>query len=142
MDFEIAKEKAVRYLVVAKRTEKEVRDKLKKSKFENTVIDEVILYLTNLGYINDEEYVDAYVKQCMRLLNVSIFEMKQKLLQKGIKKYIIDSKLENIKETNYEQKLIKKLMDTKLKNMDELKKKMYLYRRGLKIENQYEDWEE
>ena len=32
MDFEIAKEKAVRYLVTAKKTEHEVRLKLKKNK--------------------------------------------------------------------------------------------------------------
>lgn len=131
MDFEIAKEKAVRYLVVAKKTEYEVRMKLKKSKFSDDIIDEVINYLIKIDYINDEEYVDAYIRQCMHLLNYSIFEIKQKLLQKGIKKYIIEEKVDKLKENEYEKKLIQKLMSGKLKNMEEIKVKKYLYRRGL-----------
>lgn len=136
MDFESAKEKAVRYLVVAKRTEKEVRDKLKKLKCNNNIIDEVIEYLINLGYINDEEYVDAYIRQSMRLLSLCIFEIKQKLLQKGIGKSLINKKLDNIIKSDYEERVIEKLMTTKLKNMDNLKRKQYLYRRGFRIINE------
>lgn len=132
MSFEVAKEKALRYLVVAKKTEQEVRNKLKKSNFEEDVIDEVVSYLKELGYIDDNEYVDAYIRQCMRLQNYSIFEIKNKLLQKGIKKYIIEEKLEKLSDTKYEQELIKKLLNGKLKNMEELKQKQYLYRRGFK----------
>lgn len=131
MDFEVAKEKAVRYLVTAKKTEYEVRLKLKKSNFSDDTIDEVINYLIKIDYINDEEYVDAYIRQCMHLLNYSVFEIKQKLLQKGIKKYIIEEKVEKLKETNYENELIKKLLNGKLRNMDEIKVKKYLFRRGL-----------
>ncbi len=131
MEFEVAKEKAVRYLVTAKKTEYEVRLKLKKSNFSDDTIDEVINYLIKIDYINDEEYVDAYIRQCMHLLNYSIFEIKQKLLQKGIKKYIIEEKVEKLKETDYENELIKKLLNGKLKNMEEIKVKKYLYRRGL-----------
>ena len=131
MDFEIAKEKAVRYLVVAKKTEYEIRMKLKKSKFSDDTIDEVINYLTKIDYINDNEYVDAYIRQCMHLLNYSIFEIKQKLLQKGIKKYIIEEKVDKLKETDYENRLIQKLLAGKLKNIEEVKIKKYLYRRGL-----------
>lgn len=131
MDFEIAKEKAVRYLVTAKKTEYEVRLKLKKSKFSEETIDDVINYLIKIGYINDEEYVDAYIRQCMHLLNYSIFEIKQKLLQKGIKKYIIEEKIEKLRDTNYENELIQKLINGKLKNMEEIKIKKYLFRRGL-----------
>ena len=75
MDFEIAKEKAVRYLVTAKKTEHEVRLKLKKSKFSEEIIDDVVNYLIKINYINDEDYVDAYIRQCMHLLNYSIFEI-------------------------------------------------------------------
>lgn len=131
MEFEVAKEKAVRYLVTAKKTEYEVRLKLKKSNFSDDTIDEVINYLIKIDYINDEEYVDAYIRQCMHLLNYSVFEIKQKLLQKGIKKYIIEEKVEKLKETNYENELIKKLLNGKLRNMDEIKAKKYLFRRGL-----------
>lgn len=45
MSFEEAKEKAVRYLVIARKTEYEVRNKLKKSNCEEEIIDKVIDYL-------------------------------------------------------------------------------------------------
>ena len=41
MSFEEAKEKAVRYLVIARKTEYEVRNKLKKSNCEEEIIDKV-----------------------------------------------------------------------------------------------------
>ena len=98
-------------------------------------VEEVIEYLSNLNYLNDGEYVDAYIRQCMRLLNYSIYEIKNKLLQKGIDKYIIEEKLYKLEDTNYEKKLVEKLLNGKLKSQDELKKRQYLYRRGLKYNN-------
>ncbi len=133
MSFEFAKEKALRYLLVSKKTEQEVRDKLKKLKVDNDIIDKVINYLTELNYINDEEYLDAYIRQCMRLLNYSVFEIKQKMLQKGIKKCIIEKKLDELNNTNYENDIINRLLNSKLKNMESIKQKQYLYRRGFKI---------
>ena len=130
MSFEVAKEKALRYLVAAKKTEYEVRNKLKKNNFEDSIIDDVISYLKDLDYINDNDYIDAYIRQCMRLQNYSIYEIKNKLLQKGIKKDIIDKKLEVLRQSSYEQELVNKLLNSKLKNMEEIKQKQYLYRRG------------
>lgn len=133
MSFEVAKEKAFRYLLVSKKTEQEVRDKLKKLKVDDDIIDKVINYLIELNYINDEEYLDAYIRQCMRLLNYSVFEIKQKMLQKGIKKCIIEKKINELSETSYENNVIARLLNSKLKNMEDIKQKHYLYRRGFKI---------
>lgn len=132
MSFELAKEKAIRYIVIAKKTEYEVRKKLEKSGFDEDIIDDVIKYLEKLGYIDDTEYVDAYIRQCMRLLNYSIYEIKNKLLQKGIKKDIIEEKLQLLYESEYEKNIVEKLLNGKLKSMEPLKKKQYLYRRGFK----------
>lgn len=132
MDYEVAKEKAIRYIVLARKTEEEVRKKLRRAGCEEKIIDKVIKYLTKLDYINDSEYVDAYIRQCMRLLNYSIYEIKNKLLQKGIKKDIIEEKLLILYSSNYEEKIVDKLLSGKLKSMDPLKKKQYLFRRGFK----------
>ncbi len=133
MSFELAKEKAIKYIVLAKKTSQEVRNKLQKLGFDEKIIDEVISYLEDLNYLNDNEYVDAYIKQCMRLKNYSIYEIKQKLLQKGVKKDIIENELEKLAKTNYESEIVNKLLNTKLKNMEPIKKKQYLYRRGFKF---------
>lgn len=139
MSLELAKEKAIRYIVVAKKTESEVRKKLDKLGFDDNIIDEVIKYLINLGYIDDTDYVDAYIRQCMRLLNYSIYEIKNKLLQKGIKKDIIEEKIHKLYESDYEKQLIQKLLNGKLKSMEKLKQKQYLYRRGFRCNFDIED---
>lgn len=131
MNFEEAKAKAIKYIGISKKTEYEVRFKLERLNCSSEIIDEVIEYIKELEYINDSDYVDAYIRQNMRLFSMSIYEIKQKLLQKGINKYIIEEKIEFLYETDYEKKVIEKLKDTKLKNMDELKSKKYLYSRGL-----------
>ena len=132
MDFEVAKEKAFRYIALSKKTAFEVRKKLQKYNFEEDTIDKVISYMQDLKYIDDVEYVDAYIRQCMRLQNYSIFEIKNKLIQKGINKNLLEEKLQNLADTDYEEKLVKKLLSSKLKQMEPLKKKQYLYRRGFK----------
>lgn len=133
MEFEVAKEKAIAYLVRSRKTEMEVKLKLKKIGCDEDMIEDVITYIKNLGYIDDKDYVDAYIRQCMRLPNYSIYEIKNKLLQKGIKKDIIEEKIDKIENSDYEKDLIKKLLNGKLKNYDEIKQKQYLYRRGFKL---------
>lgn len=132
MDFEVAKEKAIRYIGISRKTEYEVFQKLKKLKFDDEIINKVIEYIKKLNYLNDHEYVDAYIRQCMRLQNYSIYEIKNKLLQKGIKKDIINEKIEVLYESDYEKNVVEKLLKGKLKNTDDEKRKAYLYRRGFK----------
>lgn len=132
MSFEVAKNKAIKYVGISRKTEQEVYRKLKTQGFDENIIMEVIEYLKELGYINDNDYVDAYIRQCMRLLDYSTYEIRQKLLQKGINKYIIDDKVGTLEESDYNDLLLNKLLNGKCKNMDDLKKKQYLFRRGLK----------
>ncbi len=130
MDFETAKIKAIRYIGISKKTEQEVKNKLYSLKCDEETVDLVTDYLTSLGYINDNEYVDAYIRQNMRLLTMSIYQIKQKLLQKGIKKYIIEEKLQALYDCDYEKKVLERLYNTKFKNLDDIKIKKYLYQKG------------
>ena len=133
MNFEQAKERAVKYLVLALRTEKEVKDKLRKLNVEEDIIDEVCEYLKGLGYINDVYYTEAYLRQCESIPKYSKYEIKMKLIQKGIDKDLATEKIANNLNQNYEVKIVDKLMNGKLKNMEPLKQKAYLYRRGFKV---------
>jgi len=139
MDIEIAKQKAIAYLIKSKKTSNEVMLKLRKLGFTDDIINEVVSYFTELGYIDDNDYVDAYIRQCMRLQNYSLFEIKNKLLQKGIKKDIIEEKLQVLEDSNYERELVEKLLNGKLKNMEEIKQRQYLFRRGFKNISLYND---
>ena len=135
MDYETAKEKAVRYLVLALRTEEEVKNKLRKLNVEEGMIVQVTEYLKSIGYIDDEKYVEAYIRQCINIPKYSKYEIRMKLIQKGINKEILSEKLEELDNCDYENKLIDKLLKGKLKNMEPLKQKAYLYRRGFRTSN-------
>lgn len=134
MEFEEAKQKAIKYIGISKKTEYEVKQKLLRLGYNQDIIDMVISYLLNIGYIDDYDYVESYIRQNERFLKYSIFEIEQKLLQKGIKKDIIEEKKYLLKDIDYDKKLLERLMETKCKDMDELKRKQYLYRRGIKFD--------
>ncbi len=139
MNFEEAKEKAVKYLVLQLRTEREVEQKLRRLKVEQEIITEVLEYLKSIGYIDDSKYVDAYLRQCISIPKYSVYEIKMKLIQKGINKNLINEKIQKFDSKEYENSLIQKLKVGKLKNMEEVKQIAYLYRRGFKISRDFEE---
>ena len=128
-----ARDKAIRYIGISKKTEYEVIKKLKGLKIASSVIEQEIEYLKELGFIDDKDYVKSYIKQCSKMQNYSIYEIYNKLLQKGIKASIIEQEIGILKDTDYESKVINKLINGKLKSYDEIKQKNYLYRRGFKV---------
>lgn len=129
----IAREKAIKYIGISKKTEYEVRQKLKRLQVTSSVIDEEINYLKELGYIDDKDYARSFVKQCYKMMQYSIYEIKNKLLQKGINASIIEEELELLKDSDYELNTVEKLKNGKLKSYDDEKTKAYLYRRGFKL---------
>ncbi len=139
MNFDEAKEKAVRYLVLQLRTEEEVKNKLKKIDVQEDIIIEVTEYLKSIGYIDDVKYIEAYLRQCISIPKYSVYEIKMKLKQKGISKSLLSEKLKEFDSYNYEKALVNKLLNGKLKNMESLKQKAYLYRRGFNISNMYDE---
>jgi len=134
MDFENAKQKAIKFIGISKKTEYEVKQKLYRLGYNQEITDMVISYLLNIGYIDDVDYVKSYIKQNERFMKYSIFEITQKLLQKGIKKDIIENEITILEDSNYDRKIYEKLMLTKCKDMEPIKQKQYLYRRGLKVD--------
>ena len=128
-----ARDKAIRYIGISKKTEYEVIKKLKGLKIASSVIEQEIQYLKELGYIDDTDYVKSYIKQCIKMQNYSIYEISNKLLQKGVKASIIEREIQVLKDTEYELNVVEKLIKGKLKSYDEIKQKNYLYRRGFKV---------
>ncbi len=137
MDYKIAKEKAVKYIGLAKKTEQEVKNKLTKLAVDEDIIDRVIEDLTSIGYIDDVAYANLYIKQSLKEMKKSKFEITQKLLQKGIKECIIENSLSDIDE-DYEEKVKENIIRAKSKSLDKEKLNKYLYNRGL---IDYEEWD-
>ena len=134
-EYDKLKTKVLKYIIYKKRTENEIRQKFSQTINEDTLND-IIEELKESGYINDLDYVDRAVCEFMALKNLSIKEIKYKLLAKGIDSYIIEeyisSNLERLNE--YEIQSAKNICNHKpLLEQEELK--LFLLKKGYNIDN-------
>ncbi|MBQ9267871.1 MAG: RecX family transcriptional regulator [Clostridia bacterium] len=122
--------KLMKYVLFKKRTEKEVRQKCKQLDYTEDYTDEIIEYLTEAGYINDEVYVQKYNQNVIKLKKCSVFEIKMDLMRRGvdddlIEKYIDDSLYE------YEEECAIELAQKKYRSENDMDKvKKYLINKG------------
>ena len=131
-EFDLLKTKVLKYVLYKKRTEYEIRQKFS----ENTgnMLENVIEYLKENNYINDDKYIERAVNENINLKNLSINELKYKLLSKGIDKNKIEDYIyANWDElVEYETKSAKAILIKKERTMEKdeiiifLKKKGYL----------------
>jgi regulatory protein len=85
-----AKEIALRFLSFRRRTEKEIRDKLRGKGFDQKAIKNTIEKLKGYDLINDTEFAVAWVKQRLAHKPRGKRLLRQELWKKGIRKEIID----------------------------------------------------
>lgn len=135
MNEEVLRQKVVAYIGISKKTEYEVIKKLKGLKATPSEIHAIISDLKKLEYINDADYVKAYIRQNVKFKKYSIYEIYNKLLQKGIKDSIIELEIDKLSDSDYEEQVVDNLIKNKLKNYDVMKCNAYLYRRGFKSES-------
>ena len=88
-EFDREKTKVLKYILYKKRSEQEVRTKFEKTMDEN-LLEDIIEYLKEAGYINDKEFIQKTVNNYMALKNLSIREIKYKLQAKGLSKSDIE----------------------------------------------------
>ena len=93
INFQEAKSRAIRYLTLRIRTEKEVRDKLKSEGYDRECISRVIDELKAMGYINNQLYAQKYVYDRSKLKPMSKRMLKLELLAKGIPEETADEVL-------------------------------------------------
>ena len=121
-----AKNTSLRLLAKRMRTEKEIIDKLKQKKFEDSIIRQTINELKRINLINDEEFVDKFINNTITLnKNYGRYALLNKLIKFGISKNLANEKISKLLTDNdeYETALNaakKKLIN--LKRYDESKK--------------------
>lgn len=127
----IVDDKLMKYVIFQKRTEAEVRKKCLQLKYSSEYIDEIVDYLKEGEYINDEVYVQKYIKSTIKIKNTSIFELKIALMRKGVDDNIIDSYINSEYDLLEEHEIesAKKILEKK-KNDDIEKVKKYLRNKG------------
>ena len=133
-----AKDAALKFLSYRMRSEKEVRDKLKKKEFAQSLIDEVIKDLKRVNLIDDNEFASAFVRDRISNNPRGKILLKQELWKKGIKKEIIEKALkEYFKDKDEELTLAKELLQKRKKRYESLDENVakrrimsFLLRRG------------
>ena len=135
-EFDKEKTKVLKYILYKKRTEQEIRKKFANLIDEN-MLEDIIEYLKEAKYIDDNEFIEKTINNFIALKNLSIKEIEYKLLSKGIEKNIIENYISENKEEleQYEIKSAKNIIYKKSASMDEDEIKQYLIKKGYKKEN-------
>ena len=130
-EFDKNKTRVMSYVLYKKRTEYEVRNKFCHT-IEEDMLDDIIEYIKDAGYINDSEYVKKIFNEYMTLKSMSIRELKNKVYSKGIYVDYIEEYIAQNREAleEYEINSIKKIIDKKKKTMEPQKLMAYLLNRG------------
>ena len=135
-EFDKEKVRVLKYILYKKRSENEIRNKFSKS-IEENLLEDIIQYLKEAKYIDDKEYIEKTINNFKSLKNLSIREIKYKLMGKGINKNDIDEYMyENREEMEeYEIKSANNIFYKKSSSMENEDIKQYLLKKGYKSEN-------
>lgn len=135
-EFDKEKTKVLKYVLYKKRSEAEIRNKFFGVIDEN-LLEDIIQYLKETKYINDKEYISKTINDFMVLKNLSIKEIKYKLLLKGLDKNDIENYIyENRDELEeYEIKSAQNIIAKKKISLDNEQIKQYLLKKGYMIES-------
>lgn len=130
-----AKQYSLKLLSYKGRSEKELEERLKKKGIKGDVISSTILYLKNIGLVNDMSLAETLKREALTRKMLSYFGARNFMLRRGIPKSIIDSVLSRDDNTDIENAI--KLVDKKLRILgtypaDTAKRRLYnlLVRRG------------
>ena len=134
-EFDREKTKVFKYLIFKKRTENEIRNKFRQQIDEN-MLEDIIEYLKEAGYINDYSFIEKQVAEYMNLKNMSIQEIKYKIMAKGIDKRLIEKYIDENREEleEFERKSAENIKIKKSNQMEEQEIRQYLYKKGYRTE--------
>lgn len=119
----------------------EILKKLNNKGYPENIIANLILWLENKNYINDELFAEMWSQFRLQNKPIGRYKLNQELRLKGIKqdiiKKIIDKTYNEIDELTFARNLVKdKIMSAEIKSIRIDPKKIYnfLLRRGFSIE--------
>ena len=101
------------------------------------MLEDIIEYLKEAKYIDDNEFIEKTINNFMQLKNLSIKEIQYKLIAKGLNKSEVEDYIyENREELEeYETKCAENIIYKKSISMEPKEIKQYLLKKGYKLEN-------
>ncbi len=134
--FDEQKTRVMKYIVFKKRTEQEVRTKFANS-IESEMLDDIIEYLKEAKYLDDKEYIEKAINNFKLLKNLSLKEIKYKLLSKGLNKEDIEDYIYENKDflNDYEIQSARNIFYKKQQDTEQEDIIQYLLKKGYKMDN-------
>ena len=104
-----ALDRVYRFLSYRPRSEKEIRDYLKKKGIGDELLDKIIAKIQNLGYLNDLEFARWWVEQRSAFRPRGLIVLRLELREKGVAPDIIDTVLNSaVDEASLAQQVAQK----------------------------------
>lgn len=135
-EYDKAKSKVLKYILYKKRSKQEVKNKFS-SVISNEMLEEIIDELEENGYINDNSYIERAVAEFIALNNLSLKEVKYKLMAKGISSSLIEDYISENEEKmqEYEINSAKNIILKKQNQMTDEEIMTHLLKKGYKTSN-------
>ena len=134
---EMAFEKAVKFISYRPRSEKEVRQNLKKKEIKAGLIDEAVQRLKRAGLLNDEQFAQMWVESRSHSKPKGARALKIELRQKGVPREAVDAAVAGTNDEEVARRLAASRAP-RLKKLPkiEFRRKLgsYLARRGINYE--------
>lgn len=124
-----ARAKAVRYLSLKLRTEKEVREKLLNEGYDPDCTTKVIDELKAIGYINNKLYAQKYLYDRSKLKPASRRMMRLELLSRGIEEETADEVLADwkVEDSSVAESLLKRKFGKYDLSDEKILRKAYMF---------------
>lgn len=136
-DSEMVFEKAVKFISYRPRSEKEVRQNLKKKEIEAGLIDEAVARLKRAGLLNDDQFAQLWVESRSHSKPKGTRALKVELTKKGVGREAIDAAVAGTNDEEVARRLAASRAP-RLKKLSkiEFRRKLgsYLARRGINYE--------
>ena len=124
-------DKMAKYCAYQERCVKDVRDKLKSFDIPQESKDEILDYLLDNRFVNDERFARSFVRGKVNQSGWGLNKIRFHLMQKGIAKDFIDEALGQTDEEVYRQRLVEilkvKAKSVKAETDFEKKRKLAAY---------------
>jgi regulatory protein len=117
-DWISAKRDAMQFAGRRARTEKQVRDRLKKEAIDDPIIDRVIDHLASYQMLDDARWADSFLNERLRKTAISRQQLMRELIQKGIAKPIAQLAIEKLDTDRSDRALAQKAAEKKLRQLN------------------------
>ena len=110
---EDAYEKALSYINIKMRSRKEIEKYLLKKEYSSNLIKDTIKRLEDIGLINDDSYIKAYISDKFNLTSDGPNKIKYALTNSGMKENLVEKYINELPDEEIKEKL-NRLIDKKI----------------------------